>query len=104
MSSEGTGGTPWHDLEEDLAECIAVWQESGHSRTPEFPRIQPPRSPLARGRSQNGHYGANQEAAPFVPQESVGPVMSLNVGGLGFKSTASTLRKAPFFEAMLRHL
>lgn len=36
-----------------------------------------------------------------MPSCVVGPVLSLNVGGVEFKTTASTLRKAPFFEAML---
>lgn len=114
IGSEGTGGTPWqHDLEEDLAECIAVWQESGHSRTPEFPRMQPPRSPLARGsRSHSGHY-ADKQTSEELPccdfgnlssLESLGPVISLNVGGVGYTATASTLRKAPFFDTMLRHV
>jgi len=108
--SEGTGGTPWHDLEEDLAECIAVWQESGHRSTPEFPRMQPPRSPMARGsrsRAQSDHYDHIEQHTDITaafPIDSLGPVINLNVGGVGFTATGSTLRRAPFFDTMLRQV
>jgi len=93
---EGTGGTPWQDIEEDLAECIAVFQEHGaHAHPLEFPLwVQGARSAAPKGTSG----GASEETAKFFGS----PVLTINVGGKAFRTTASTLRKAPFFDSMLR--
>lgn len=91
---EGTGGTPWQDLEEDLAECIAVFQESGHAHPLEFPWVQGPRSSSGKVPSS----GTPEEPLKFFGS----PVLTINVGGKVFRTTASTLRKAPFFDSMLR--
>jgi len=88
------------DLDEDLAECIAAWQESGHhqhSQPLEFSRLVCPRTPGGRSRSSHEKEAARQEHVPF------GPVLSVNVGGEIFRTTASTLRKARFFDSMLRY-
>mmetsp|Transcript_154833 Transcript_154833/g.288671 ORF Transcript_154833/g.288671 Transcript_154833/m.288671 type:complete len:396 (-) Transcript_154833:85-1272(-) len=87
----------WQDLEEDLAECIAAWQESGHSQPLDFARLNvPPRSPQ-RSRSQLARESSRKAQEPF------GPVLSVNVGGVVYRTTASTLRKARFFDSMLRY-
>lgn len=98
QASEGTGGTPWQDLEEDLAECIAAWQESS-TRDRDFPRVPAPRSASA------SNYGIGQDypAEPSYSHEIFGPALSINVGGIVFRTTGSTLRKAPFFDSLLRH-
>jgi hypothetical protein len=82
------------DWEEDLADCIAAWQESGRSQD-----FRGPSSPF-RARP------AEREVltTPSVgPHDLCGPVVSVNVGGKVFRTTAATLRKAPFFELLLRH-
>mmetsp|Transcript_3500 Transcript_3500/g.11558 ORF Transcript_3500/g.11558 Transcript_3500/m.11558 type:complete len:355 (-) Transcript_3500:76-1140(-) len=97
---EGTGGTPWQDLEEDLAECIAVFQEgfvSGGSHGPlQFPWAQGcSRGSMTRAQSSAC---AAEEHLKFLGS----PVLTINVGGKAFRTTTSTLRKAPFFDSMLR--
>lgn len=88
----------WEDLEEDLTECIAAWQESGHANAnPDFPRVQAPRSPIRPILGSPGLCGLHDTSS------GLGPVVSLNVGGQKFKTTATTLRKAPFFDSLLRH-
>lgn len=83
---EGTGGTPAQDLEEDLAECIAVFQESGTaSKAPSWA----PGEVLSPREEEHQHVFGS-------------PSLAINVGGQAFHSTASTLRKAPFFNSMLR--
>lgn len=92
---EGTGGTPWQDIEEDLAECIAVFQESGgHAHPLEFPWVQGSRS----SKVQSSSSCCGEEPLKFFGS----PVLTINVGGKAFRTTASTLRKAPFFDSMLR--
>mmetsp|Transcript_110185 Transcript_110185/g.322446 ORF Transcript_110185/g.322446 Transcript_110185/m.322446 type:complete len:330 (+) Transcript_110185:86-1075(+) len=93
---EGTGGTPWQDLEEDLAECIAAFQESSaHAHHLEFPWVQGHRATNARAESSTC---GGEEPSKFFGS----PVLTINVGGKAFRTTASTLRKAPFFDSMLR--
>uniref|UniRef100_A0A7S4R2J7 BTB domain-containing protein n=1 Tax=Alexandrium monilatum TaxID=311494 RepID=A0A7S4R2J7_9DINO len=91
---EGTGGTPWQDLEEDLAECIAVFQESNGSYAHglEFQWRS-----SSQQRSQNASSVAEEHLKVLGS-----PVLAINVGGKVFLTTASTLRKAPFFDSMLR--
>lgn len=91
------GATTWLDLEEDLAECIAAWQEKGHSQDGRPVNWQS--SPLGRGRSV-------QSQDPFLGSGEVdqhGPEVAINVGGSVFRTTSRTLKKAPFFDLMLRH-
>lgn len=83
------------DLEEDLAECIAAWQEKGWQENQ--PR-QVVCSPLGRPRP----HGRREEYT--ADQEHHGPALSVNIGGAIFRTTANTLRKAPFFDLMLRHM
>jgi len=86
-------GNMCSDVDEDLAECIAAWQESGHSGQQfDCGRLQTPQKglkilPISR----------------HVLEHSFGPVFSVNVGGEVFQTTASTLRKAKFFNAMMKH-
>lgn len=80
------------DLDEDLAECIAVWAERGGGSRP----------------TPHAQVQGVASALPAInhidrPQEPLGPVISVNVGGALFRTTASTLRKAPFFDSLLRH-
>jgi len=85
----------WQDIEEDLAECIAAWQQSGHANHAlDFPRVPAPRTPV---RPPQGSLPSAQQPCSF------GPVLTLNVGGQIFKTTASTVRKAPFFDSLVRH-
>lgn len=102
--------TPWQDLEEDLAECIAAWQEKGHSNLdqPDGRRPQVPVSPLSRSRALSQatcRQGNLEDHFPSFAnqQEPYGPVLSVNIGGVVFRTTDKTLRKAPFFDLMLRH-
>ncbi|CAK0843553.1 unnamed protein product [Prorocentrum cordatum] len=82
-------------LARDLAECIAAWQEKGWQDNQ--PR-QVVCSPLGRPRP----HGRREECT--ADQEHHGPVLSVNIGGAIFRTTANTLRKAPFFDLMLRHM
>mmetsp|Transcript_59428 Transcript_59428/g.128516 ORF Transcript_59428/g.128516 Transcript_59428/m.128516 type:complete len:288 (-) Transcript_59428:59-922(-) len=81
------------DLEEDLTECIAVWQERG----PRRPGDEVPRALVSPSRSTVRETSFNQ-----ADSES-GPVLAVNVGGQVFRATESTLRKAPFLDSLLRH-
>lgn len=105
----GSDGFPDHavsvglqeDLEEDLAECIAAWQESGHphnfTRGPQAPRSVPSsRGSPCKREGQSFTWDAAQ-------QQAAGPVLSVSIGGRLFRTTFSTLRRAPFFDSMLRH-
>lgn len=110
-----TADTPRSD--EDLDECVAAWQEMGGGHR-SYPHLQLPHS--SSGRSQHGggqgiakfsdHLGnltlpldrLSPDASSGGGLLQVGPVLSVNVGGEIFRSTASTLRKAPFFDEMLR--
>lgn len=80
------------DAEEDLAECIAVWQESASKD----------------GDSHRAAVGINH-ASPVasIPSlaglDGLGPLVSVNVGGNVYRTTAGTLRKVPFFDSLLRH-
>jgi len=60
--------------------------------------------PRCGGRSE---YAADDSQETFVrsdhAQDSFGPVLSINVGGEIFRTTVATLRKAPFFDSMLKH-
>mmetsp|Transcript_16746 Transcript_16746/g.37760 ORF Transcript_16746/g.37760 Transcript_16746/m.37760 type:complete len:304 (+) Transcript_16746:121-1032(+) len=102
MSKMDPGGSLWQ-LEEDLADCIAAWQESSHTTTGEFPRIQAPRSPMRTVTSASGrkHDTCGAEFLSFGPREPLGPVLAVNVGDSNFKCTASTLRKSPYLEVLL---
>ncbi|CAE8586684.1 unnamed protein product, partial [Polarella glacialis] len=103
-------GPPPHayDFDEDLAECIAAWQASqgeGGLRTSfDFPLSRQGPSPL---RCPSAHRPATSiEEDNFTTNagpELFGPALTLNVGGVLFRTTPSTLRKAPFFESLLRH-
>merc|ERR1719422_3064144 len=91
---EGTGGTAWPDIDEDLAECIAVWEESGRHRS-NVPRVQVPFTPSSWNRVNN------QQSLNLFQIDST---VSLNVGGVIFKTSSNTIKKAPFFDSMLRHV
>ncbi|OLQ05982.1 Adenylate cyclase 1 [Symbiodinium microadriaticum] len=82
-----------YDEHKDLTECIAAWQETGGRTFPDFGRIVS-RSPGSTQRLQENGAGRS---------ELFGPALVLNVGGTLFRTTPSTLRKAPFFDSMLRH-
>ncbi|CAE7586003.1 cya1 [Symbiodinium natans] len=82
-----------YDEHKDLTECIAAWQETGGRTFPDFGRIVS-RSPGSTQRLQENEAGRS---------ELFGPALVLNVGGTLFRTTPSTLRKAPFFDSMLRH-
>jgi len=102
----GIHGTPWQDLEEDLEECIAAWQDSNRQQ-PADGTTQcgqgPYYSPLLYGASRSRGSSALAPELPSGTVEQMGPVISVNIGGTVFNTTATTLRKAPFFDAVLRH-
>mmetsp|Transcript_23272 Transcript_23272/g.51081 ORF Transcript_23272/g.51081 Transcript_23272/m.51081 type:complete len:341 (-) Transcript_23272:184-1206(-) len=89
------------DIEEDLTECIAAWQEGHASVSVDYS--------LARGIGRHRNELGSSMGSVGGPASSSstfkrpGPVITLNVGGRIFRTTESTLRKAPFFESMLRH-
>eukprot|EP00927_Polykrikos_kofoidii_P039565 TRINITY_DN33926_c0_g1_i3.p1 TRINITY_DN33926_c0_g1~~TRINITY_DN33926_c0_g1_i3.p1 ORF type:complete len:316 (-),score=38.23 TRINITY_DN33926_c0_g1_i3:141-950(-) len=86
--SHGDGGRS----DEDLEECIAVWQSGFHGLiTTETPRML--------GSSASVHILGISD----VPNATNGPLLKINVGGEIFRATTSTLRRAPFFDSMLRH-
>lgn len=88
-------GVAWDDITEDpkdFTECIAAWQETGGRTFPDFGRIAS-RSP--------GHQRYQSDSE--VGSDLFGPALVLNVGGSLFRTTPSTLRKAPFFDSMFRH-
>eukprot|EP00930_Biecheleria_cincta_P069770 TRINITY_DN57475_c0_g1_i1.p1 TRINITY_DN57475_c0_g1~~TRINITY_DN57475_c0_g1_i1.p1 ORF type:complete len:348 (-),score=49.98 TRINITY_DN57475_c0_g1_i1:51-1094(-) len=89
-------GNTWQSEldEEDLAECISVWQErqDGQRATAaDFPRSL---FGVARARPGTGDSSS---------ADALGPCLVLNVGGCLFRTTATTLRNAPFFDALLRN-
>jgi hypothetical protein len=86
------------DVDEDLAECIAAWQESGHHGFI-------PGSPLDFGRMQvlTKSPKGTRESAARHSQDVFGPILSVNIGDKIFRTTATTLRKARFFDAMIKH-
>jgi len=105
------------DLDEDLAECIAAWQESTGSRgghawdrgdaVPGRPSNQPgfAGAPLDFGRLQ-----ATQKSPKYYSggqaqynQDPFSPITQVNVGGAVFRTTAATLRKARFFDSMMKY-
>jgi len=93
-SVEGTVLTPRSD--EDLDECIAVWQQSLQAQSEKDPaRASKPQPPLY------SHFTVRAEAQQHGT--TFGPVLLINVGDEIFKTTAGTLRRAPFFDSMLRH-
>jgi len=78
------------DIDEDLAECIAAWHQSGHSG-----QVTP----------QMG-LNRSQQLVPVswqTQEQSFGPVFSVNVGGEIFRTTTATLRKSRFFNSMLKY-
>lgn len=81
------------DLEEDLAECIAAWQ-AGARRDSQGPPRSAQRARTLPGRDEASRHMHLQEASP---------VLTVNVGGAVFQTTASTLRKSRFFESMLHY-
>jgi hypothetical protein len=80
------------DFEEDLAECIAAWQ------------VSKPRSegPPSRPKSLHSTFNSSREAAARLIQEP-GPIVVVNVGGKIFRTTSSTLRKARFFDSLMKY-
>jgi len=74
------------DEEEDLAENAAAWKEIWRRRT-------------TIGGLENRSVGR----APSTGPEQ-GPLVRVNVGGTIFNTTEETLKKAPFFDSMLRHV
>eukprot|EP00929_Paragymnodinium_shiwhaense_P008265 TRINITY_DN112211_c0_g1_i1.p1 TRINITY_DN112211_c0_g1~~TRINITY_DN112211_c0_g1_i1.p1 ORF type:complete len:374 (+),score=41.11 TRINITY_DN112211_c0_g1_i1:127-1248(+) len=85
--------------EEDLEECIAAWalscqanQATGDQRF--FPQ---------RLSSTLGLPAASGSSTARLSSSPGGPVLRVNIGGEVFRTTASTLRRAPFFDSMLRH-
>eukprot|EP00928_Gymnodinium_smaydae_P073149 TRINITY_DN56391_c0_g1_i1.p1 TRINITY_DN56391_c0_g1~~TRINITY_DN56391_c0_g1_i1.p1 ORF type:complete len:356 (+),score=59.18 TRINITY_DN56391_c0_g1_i1:98-1165(+) len=90
--------------DEDLEECIAAWQRSSthlHQCSEQFSLYPLPRMPAARSPVNNdSKLTASQHARVRAP---AGPVLLVNVGGELFRSTASTLRRAPFFDSLWRH-
>lgn len=84
--------------DEDLEECIAAWQLScTANQFSDNSRVHLSHAQLGAGRS----VVAVEAAVP--PYAISGPVLLVNVGGEVFRTTASTLRRAPFFDSMLRH-
>jgi len=98
-------GAPATEVEEDFAECIAAWADSArktssNSYAPGF---------SLRRQHGSGSTTHNLEFQPInsagsshievrTRQQALGPVLTLNVGGWTFQSTASTLRQAPYFQ------
>lgn len=75
------------DDEEDLAENAAAWKEIWRKRT-----------------TSGGLAHSRLTDRPSSALEQQGPLVRVNVGGTIFNTTAETLRKAPFFDSMLRHV
>jgi len=90
------GGEQTTRADDDVEECIAAWQFSNGHQSP-----WPPLPPLREAQSSG-----SREVAQGAPSSTgkFGPVLVINVGGQTFRTTASTLRRAPFFESMLRHV
>jgi len=84
--------------DEDLSECVRTWEalprgpEAGSPRAAALVHLQLSR--VSRSGSASDKAFASGDA---------GPVLCLNVGGSVFRATEATLRKAPFFESLLRH-
>ncbi|CAK0900887.1 unnamed protein product, partial [Prorocentrum cordatum] len=119
------------DFDEDMRECIAAYEESSlRCASPSGSlQMRPPTSSRARFVRQtnslrdswgSGPHGdpaggagehpwpgaAPPGAAPGSPggfqvPGAFGPVLTVMVGGVEFKSTGSTLRRAPHFESVL---
>lgn len=89
-------GSQLQDLDEELAECIAVWEEG--SGAPDYnAKVQ-----QEQQRQQSPRRPASSHSIEAVLPSS-GPVLCVNVGGMVYRATASTLRRAPFFDSLLRH-
>mmetsp|Transcript_41272 Transcript_41272/g.94987 ORF Transcript_41272/g.94987 Transcript_41272/m.94987 type:complete len:329 (+) Transcript_41272:107-1093(+) len=83
--------------DEDLTECVRTWEA--------LPRGNEATSPnhlVHLQLSRMSRQGSASEKA-FAAAGDAGPVLCLNVGGTVFRATEATLRKAPFFESLLRH-
>lgn len=114
------GGAIWSEEDEDLAECIAAWQESS-GKIPDLMRILPSRTGSRNGMVK-GQISPSRTASvsppplprPHCPSaESASPppvprphcpsseVLSINVGGTLFTTTAATLRKSRLLEELL---
>lgn len=84
------------DLDEDLAECIAAWQESGHAGQPsDFVRLQV--------QQKREKISSREAAAQYARAPAFDHIFPVNVGGTVFRTTANTLRKARFFESMMKY-
>jgi len=93
-------------LDEDLAECIAAWHESGHVHPPDFPRVH---AGPSRGASFTTDLDKERPGWPVrdvahcLQQAASTTIVCVNVGGVIFNTSSNTLRKAPFFDSMLRY-
>jgi len=100
---------PSADSAEDLTECIALWG----NRTADSQKLSPQGSlgnirGCSRSLSGSSVHGRPQQVGSrssssraFVEQ-TPSAVITLSVGGKNFMSSASTLRKAPFFDNLLQ--
>lgn len=97
------------ELDEDLAECIAVWQDSSRQSAqatnlhfPVIPRRRPG-SVTGSGQPECSSQASRSNVGASVDFRNChGPVFAVNVGGVIFRTTSSTLQKAPFFDAWLQ--
>jgi len=87
------------DADEDLTECISLWQGSGHVRTPEHPWVSIPCSPGKSWQQVKGDFHVGASAKHVMQQQQ----LSVNVGGIVFDTTVATLRKSTFFDTLLKH-
>lgn len=79
--------------DEDLSDCIVAWQASASASSPCLAALSMRSRSSARSSVLAGH----------SPVEAFGPVLSLNVGGMMFHATASTLLQAPYFRDILEN-
>jgi len=102
LASLGEVGATWSEEDEDLAECVAAWQESSH-KNPDLMRMLPSRA-SSRGAMGIGPLSTSRTASASPPPrpEPSSEVLSINVGGTMFTSTVATLRKSRFLEELLQ--
>lgn len=127
LTMDGSGAAD-EDFDEDMRECIAAYEESSlRCASPSGSlQMRPPTSSRARfvrqtnslrdswgsglhgeapGGGGTGEHswptGSPQGSGGFQVPGAFGPVLTVMVGGVEFKSTGSTLRRAPHFESVL---
>mmetsp|Transcript_99484 Transcript_99484/g.197137 ORF Transcript_99484/g.197137 Transcript_99484/m.197137 type:complete len:314 (-) Transcript_99484:61-1002(-) len=99
LGDPALSGAPWSEEDEDLAECIAAWQENSH-KTSDVMRILPSRA-SNRDDMRKDPISPPRPASPPRAKLPSSQVLSINVGGTVFTTTASTIRKSRFLEELL---